>query len=330
MTTVNDPRVDDYLRRVRAALADLPAETREELLEEEPAHLAEVLDEGSLGLEERLGTPEAYAAELRAAAGLPLATGAPRGPAVATDLLRRGRVLAARADRAGGNLLGYARLADLWRLLRPGWWVLRGYLVGLLILDSVRGDSMARLLPVGVGDGVFAWLFVVVACVVASVRIGQLTPGFATWGRRLVGASAVLIAFLAAANLAPSAYEVEYFPTTYDPYAGVTDIYPYDKSGNLLNGVVLYDQNGNQIQIGDAFRCAQARNVGDSGGVVTYLYPLCPAARIWYPQFPTTDPSAPPSGQPVDPSAPPSGGTSPAPPSGGASPAPSAPPSPAG
>lgn len=320
MTTVNDPRVDDYLRRVRAALADLPAETREELLEEEPAHLAEVLDEGPLGLEERLGTPEAYAADLRAAAGLSPATGAGRGPAMAADLLRRGRVLAGRADRAGGTLLGYARLADLWRLLRPGWWVLRGYLVGLLLLDSVKGDSMARLLPVDMGDGVFAWLFIVGACVVASVRIGQITPGFATWGRWAVGASAALIAFLALANLAPRAYQYDYYPTTYDPYAGVTDIYPYDRNGNPLDGVVLYDQNGNQIQIGNDYRCPIVAS-SNNGGVVTYVYPLCPGARLWSP-VPTADPSPAPSGEPVDPSAPPSGEAS-APPSA----APTAPPS---
>jgi uncharacterized membrane protein len=75
MTTLaTDPQIIDYLHRVRAALADLPTETRAELLEDEPAHLAEVLSEGSSGLAERLGPPEKYAAELRAAAGLPPAT----------------------------------------------------------------------------------------------------------------------------------------------------------------------------------------------------------------------------------------------------------------
>jgi uncharacterized membrane protein len=65
-----------YLARVRTALADLPASEIEEILEDVRPHLAEL--EGELGegarveaLIERLGTPESYAAELRASGGYP-------------------------------------------------------------------------------------------------------------------------------------------------------------------------------------------------------------------------------------------------------------------
>lgn len=65
-----------YLARVRTALADLPASEIEEILEDVRPHLAEL--EAELGegarvetLIERLGTPESYAAELRAAGGYP-------------------------------------------------------------------------------------------------------------------------------------------------------------------------------------------------------------------------------------------------------------------
>lgn len=57
---------DDYLRRVDAALSDLPWSVRRDLMAELKAHLQELpTDEAS-----RLGTPEEYAAEMRTAAGL--------------------------------------------------------------------------------------------------------------------------------------------------------------------------------------------------------------------------------------------------------------------
>ncbi|MFJ1763519.1 DUF1700 domain-containing protein [Amycolatopsis sp. NPDC088138] len=78
-----------YLARVRTALADLPASEIEEILEDVRPHLAEL--EGELGegarveaLIERLGTPESYAAELRASGGYPPAgEGATAVPAAA-------------------------------------------------------------------------------------------------------------------------------------------------------------------------------------------------------------------------------------------------------
>jgi uncharacterized membrane protein len=65
-----------YLARVRTALADLPATEVEEILEDVRPHLAELeaeLGEGARveALIERLGSPESYAAELRASGGYP-------------------------------------------------------------------------------------------------------------------------------------------------------------------------------------------------------------------------------------------------------------------
>lgn len=59
---------DSYLRRVDAALRDLPWKMRGELVSELRIHLAEIPAESDL--EERLGTPEEYAADLRTAAGI--------------------------------------------------------------------------------------------------------------------------------------------------------------------------------------------------------------------------------------------------------------------
>jgi uncharacterized membrane protein len=83
MNTTTHAAVAEYVARVKAELADLPAAEIEEILEDIEQHLGEVATE--LGddvsvdtLVERLGTPEQYATELRTAAGYP--AGEPAGP----------------------------------------------------------------------------------------------------------------------------------------------------------------------------------------------------------------------------------------------------------
>ncbi|PRY42712.1 HAAS signaling domain-containing protein [Umezawaea tangerina] len=68
--------VQDYLDRMRAALADLPDVEISEIMDDAGAHVVEVADElgedfSAEALTTRLGTPEAYAHELRVAAGYP-------------------------------------------------------------------------------------------------------------------------------------------------------------------------------------------------------------------------------------------------------------------
>jgi len=75
---VADVREDDgsttdrFLTRMRAALSDLPPAEVDELLEDTEEHVRELSREhGEDQLELRLGSPEAYAAELRSTAGYP-------------------------------------------------------------------------------------------------------------------------------------------------------------------------------------------------------------------------------------------------------------------
>jgi uncharacterized membrane protein len=84
MSTESSTPVRVYLARVRNALDDLPPAELEEVLDDVRPHLAEIVAE--LGTEARvdaliaqLGTPEAYAAELRAAGEYP-----PRAESVAS------------------------------------------------------------------------------------------------------------------------------------------------------------------------------------------------------------------------------------------------------
>ncbi|HWG94036.1 MAG TPA: hypothetical protein VNU66_07435 [Mycobacteriales bacterium] len=66
------PAAQRYLAEVAGELADLPVEERADLLEDLALHLAALDAEGDVRpVGVRLGTPAAYAAELRAAAGLP-------------------------------------------------------------------------------------------------------------------------------------------------------------------------------------------------------------------------------------------------------------------
>src|SRR4030095_596703 len=70
---VNDTITAEIARSataLRAACAALPGPDRELLLEDLEDHLQEVAAEAGGPLSERLGRPEAYAAELRASAGL--------------------------------------------------------------------------------------------------------------------------------------------------------------------------------------------------------------------------------------------------------------------
>src|SRR6202049_3561199 len=80
----NDPADDvaTYASSVRAALSDLPPAQAEVLLEDLEDHLREVASEAGGPLAERLGPPEQYAQELRAAYGATHAGGSRQDPAL--------------------------------------------------------------------------------------------------------------------------------------------------------------------------------------------------------------------------------------------------------
>ena len=301
-------QIASYLDRVRAAMSDLPEETRDELLEDLPDHLTEVLAEDAGTLEERLGSPEAYAADLRAAAGMGAAA-APAGSGLALRSLRSGLT---RLDVSAGRLLGYGRASQLWLLMRPGWWVLRGYLAGVLILHMIltaRGRS--QWLPLADSSAI-AWLAVMGACLVLSVRLGLATPRLKPWLRTAVAIGAVGLLAFAVAEINRALY----LPTpsmaaevTYPN--GIADIYPYDANGLPLTGVTLYDENGTRITLGDPWRCIKPQvysgpndptlrgSLSYRWGEPEFKYPLCPPEG-WQPSpGPTPSPSSTPSPSPT-------------------------------
>jgi HAAS domain-containing protein len=292
VNATDQSEITRYVDGVRAALADLPPDAREDLLEDLADHLAEVAAEGEGTLEERLGPPTAYAAELRASAGL---TGSGRrAPMDLAAAAARTRRAARTADLRLGRLIGYERGSDFARLLRPGWWVLRGYLAAMLLL-AVLGPYSFGLLPKDDELG-WVWFAAVAAAVIASVRLAKTSINWHGWPARLMIA---VNGGLVVALLIGSAYYVDRVdfvqPTaTYDnPYSDVK-IFPYDRDGNPLTGVRLVDRYGNPVRVGDMW-CEEE---GDWD-----TYPVCdephPFPRLRPLPTPTPEPTPEPTTTPV-------------------------------
>src|SRR5436853_3411199 len=124
--TSNDQASDvaTYAASVRAALSDLSSDQAEVLLEDLEDHLREIGAEAGGPLGERLGPPERYAQELRAAYGAAQANLRHQRP-----LLRDLQVARARITESDW----YRQVRAFLPELRPAWWVLRAYLVVLIL-----------------------------------------------------------------------------------------------------------------------------------------------------------------------------------------------------
>ncbi|MEH0818999.1 MULTISPECIES: HAAS signaling domain-containing protein [unclassified Micromonospora] len=292
--TVTGQEITDYVERVRAALADLPPEARDELTEDLPEHLAEVAAEDGGSLVERLGEPEAYAAELRAAAGAGERSAGRLGleqrfGAAAS----RARVRLAGLDTRLGPLLGYASASEFLRLLRPAWWVLRGYLAALLL--GVLAGGPTALLP-RVGDNPLLGLVVLIGCVLASIWLGRRGGELRRWPRFLLQAgTAVLIIF--ALSLLVSVDQRARWPSEYydpisvrTPYDEVQDVYVYDSEGRLVENARLFDQNGTPIRLGWPSCTDPAL---PDVNPVQRGYPYCPADAPFRPRPPAPVPVQP-------------------------------------
>ena len=286
MTSTTTIEIEEYYDRVRAALSGLPPEIRDDLLEDLPDHLAEVLAEGDGSLRDRLGEPDAYAAELRAAAGVE-ASDAPT-PHRLHAAVERATELAHRFDVRTGRLIGYPRLMDLLHAIRPGWWVLRGWIVAQFIAGTHDRSSWHGFIP-SVGGSKLVGFICAVAVIAGSVWIGRRSLRFADWPRRLMFVASAIIAawavFVLADNVGGTYYSYGGTASDVSPYNGypdgsdATDLYVYDKDGNPVVGARLFDQNGNPIQFGSGV-CQDgsiAPGTGPDGTAQTWTYPLCPA-----------------------------------------------------
>lgn len=291
MTTTVQDEINLYVFAVRAALGDLPESLRDELLEDLPEHLTEVLADGEGSLTERLGSPQAYAADLRATADF--VGGFPDPPTRSRRLVELREQALARlraADVRVGPLLGYSRVSEFLVLLRPAWWVLRGYLAAMVfawMLDS--SPQPIGLLPRIGGSEVVA-LLLLGGAILASIWLGRRSLRLSKWPRRsLYAGSAVLVlvalgGFLDADGNARSSY---YSDVNYDnPYSHIEDLFVYDEQGRLITNARILDQNGEPVRLGNAYCYDESGNYLD---VDVLTYPYCvDRAPFRAPSAPTT------------------------------------------
>jgi len=295
---------ETYLDAVRRALADLDPATRDELLEDLPEHLAEVAAEGEGSLDDRLGPPEVYAAELRAAAGV----AAPQ-PGRGLDDRVAATVRAARArlgavDTRLGPVIGYGRLSEFLRLLRPAWWVLRGYLFAMAITAATTGTSFG-LLP-RLGGSTIAAVLMLAVCIPVSIWLGRRQAGFKPWPKRVVAIAGLLLLFFGLIGFLDAERNHGYSNETtvgvsVDPYRFIQDVYVYDENGRPMTNMLLFDQDGQPVRIGDPYRCKRSFEVATK--LEPYqAYPYCPdqapyqvGPRPGLSVAPTPAPTAPPT-----------------------------------
>jgi hypothetical protein len=231
-TTVGDD-VQAYLRRVRERLADLPAEEREDLLADVEPSVLDSAGESDAPVALRLGPPERFADELRAAAGLP-----PRADAAPRRTTLRERLRSLAAD---------PRL----RAVAPLWWIAAGFLA-VAWVDRDGGRPLA-----------LAGAAVLVAA--AFTTVGRRPSWWVTAALALV-----LLADLASvASRAPTTVEVApVVPETGLVYDGLPldNLFAFDRRGRLLQDVRLYAENGRPIDVDRGARDPDRRVPRARGG----------------------------------------------------------------
>jgi hypothetical protein len=233
-----------YLEALRAELADLPAEEREDLLADVEASLAENPD----AVVARLGSPRDFALELRAAAGLEGGAAAPGNGATLERAVAILRTLAASPRTAA-----LRRLLDR---LAPIGWAVRGYVLVAAFALAIGADfSTSEPEVPHFGSGAVG-LLIVLAAIAGSVWAGLHA------GRRVAVVANVVAVVAAVAVVAHLAGRPAGGPTqvlvvqTEQPqgllYDGVAvrNLYPYGRDGRLLHDVLLYDEHGRPIDIG--------------------------------------------------------------------------------
>ena len=301
--------VSAYAAAVRSHLADLSPEQVEDLTDGLEADLAEALEDregpvvtgeipigraaaaagipappgaapgaSMIDLTRRFGPAAAYAAELRAAAGLEPGSGprpvAPRPFQRVIDRLA-GRLLRWRDAVAPALATPVGRaIASFMVSLRPLWWVVRGWVWFALIMGVLRYvmmlgfSNLERFVP----RTAFAWL-VLITTTLISVGVGRGLGRVRPWVRvvttvlsliALVAAPAVVTQFGQEIERRTSAqayldYSLEYrevpvevpMPVEDGVYVDgmlVSNLFVYDAQGNPLERVQIFDDRGRPVR----------------------------------------------------------------------------------
>lgn len=283
MNATDTDEIAAYVEAVGEALAGLPESTRTELLEDLPEHLAEVAADGIGTLTERLGPPSVYAAELLASAGY---VGGFPDPPPSVDRFAELREVAVQRlhilDTKAGPLFGYARASEFLMLLRPAWWVLRGYLAAMVVammLDS-SGQPIGLLPRIG-GSEIVA-LILLAAGILASIWLGRRSLRLKQWPRYALWAGSAVLVLVALGGFAgadSSSRNDYYTDVQYDnPYSHIQDVFVYDEQGRLIEDARLFDQDGQPIRLGNPY-CTATTTENPYGDSVPAeddsKYPFC-------------------------------------------------------
>jgi uncharacterized membrane protein len=256
-TTAPDTSIAAFAAAVRASLGDLPAEEIDELVE---GLESDLIDQASdRGEDFVLGDPDAYAAELRAAAGIP-----PRSEK-ADERRRLSQIVSewstttwrSAVERMRRNAAA-AWVIDLLVSLRPVWWVARGWAVYAVVAPifgvGFLTPRMHELSTSPVGGFVLA-LFVIV-----SIQWGRgrwMPRTFLRILHTLISIFAVLaLPILVSLTVYSASIEWQrsqpYIQDAIVPGLAVDgervrNIFAYDSEGNPLTDVQLFDQNGRPL-----------------------------------------------------------------------------------
>lgn len=246
--------IHSYVAHVRHHLSDLPPEELDELIGGLEADLAERASELPNGadLASAFGAPEAYAAELRSAAGLPprVVTPAPAPP--------RGNVLRENELHWRSLREGFVAKHSWASELRPVWWVVRGAILA------------ASLGLVFLGVGPFHPLVALLMLIGAALSFwwARRDPAPSSWANRLailasaVALVAVIPMFFTLMARADFGGGTQYVYVD-SPQSGgtngsdgvwvngepATSLYAYDAEGNRLDRVRLFNQYGQAVAI---------------------------------------------------------------------------------
>jgi hypothetical protein len=236
-STLATELVKEFAASVRRELLDLGPDTVDDLTDGLESDLADKLADG-----EPLGDTIAYAAELRAAAGLsvsekPKRLNALRGKL--TDL--RERIVAVASHAAIAPVMSFLLV------LRPLWWILRGWALFYILSGSsaVPRHGWDPILLIGL--------------LVLSVQWGRGRWLPWKWSRPGVIALSV-VAVLVVPSLSGAAVDRLTFSDRMNPNDYISDglllgkepvfnIFAYGPDGQLLSDVRLFDQNGRPLSI---------------------------------------------------------------------------------
>lgn len=260
--------VAQYAADVRRHLAGLTAEQVEDLTDDLELDLQDTLDDDrrvghGRTLTELVGPPERYATDLRTSAGLaPTAPHSPRRPvrSAVTWPVRTGRAL-------GGRVLATLRQHAWWApveafvvALRPVWWLVRAWVVYVLLVALVVGGYQ------WVPDSAWTWLLLG-AAVVASVQWGRgswVATRRTRWVPVLANAVAVVAVLPVLSSLEHDVTTVRWYPAADDGRVveyreqavdgvvvdgiQVSNLFAYDAEGNPLTDVQIFDDRGRPVR----------------------------------------------------------------------------------